>query len=77
MLGIDNPRVMVSALKRAQDQEGYLLRLYEGSGRPAEATLSLLDGAYEYPVHLDGFEIKTWLWNPETGRLTETSLIEA
>lgn len=77
LLEIDNPRVMVSALKKAEHADGYVLRLYEGSGQKAEARLTMLGGKFEKQIHLDGFEIKTYLFDPASGALTQTELIDA
>ncbi len=73
---IDNPRVMVSALKKSEDKEGYILRLYEGSGKPARATITFSSVPAKKTVELDAFEIKTYLWNPQNGDLTETAIVE-
>lgn len=77
LLEIDNPRVIVSAIKKAEHADGYVLRLYEGSGQAADAKLVMFGGKFETEVHLNGFEIKTYLFIPEKGILTETDLIDA
>lgn len=74
---IDNPRVMVSALKKSEDSDGYILRLYEGSGTETEAKLFFPIQKTEKCIHFKAFEIKTFLWMPETGEITETGIIEA
>jgi alpha-mannosidase len=38
---VEPTRVMVSALKKAEDGEAWILRLYESTGKPATATVSL------------------------------------
>ncbi|MCI0696807.1 glycosyl hydrolase-related protein [candidate division KSB1 bacterium] len=38
---VEPARVMVSALKKAEDGETWILRLYESTGKPATATISL------------------------------------
>ena len=65
LMKIDNTRVIVSALKKAEDTDGYVLRLYEGSGVPADAVISFPACQTEYVLHLNGFEIKTFLWKPQ------------
>lgn len=76
LMKLDNPRVMVSALKKAEDTDGYILRLYEGSGQPADAVITFPAQQTEHKLHLNGFEVKTFLWKPETGSLEETGLLE-
>lgn len=76
LMKIDNTRVIVSALKKAEDTDGYVLRLYEGSGVPADAVISFPACQTEYVLHLNGFEIKTFLWKPQMGTLEETGLLE-
>jgi len=38
---VEPARVMVSALKKSEDGDGWILRLYESTGKPATATISL------------------------------------
>lgn len=76
LMQIDNPRVMVSAIKKSEDSEGYIIRLYEGSGEAAEAKITFPAHKLEKAISFNGFEIKTFLWNPETGDFKETSLVE-
>jgi alpha-mannosidase len=38
---VEPARVMVSALKKSEDGEAWILRLYESTGKPATATISL------------------------------------
>ncbi len=76
LMQIDNPGVMVSAIKKSEDSEGYIIRLYEGSGETAEAKITFPAHKLEKTISFNGFEIKTFLWNPQTGDFKETSLIE-
>lgn len=75
-LQIDNPRVMVSAIKKSEDSEGYILRLYEGSGKEAEAKLFFPMHKTEKKIHFNAFEIKTFLWNPSNGEIEEMGIVE-
>jgi len=43
-VGIDSPNVMLEAVKKAEDSDDLILRLYETSGMRAEATLSFGKG---------------------------------
>lgn len=73
---IDNPQVIVSAVKKAENFNGYLLRIYEGTGKRAKANISILNGKINQQVTLEGFEIKTYKIDFETGQLSETGMIE-
>jgi alpha-mannosidase len=73
---IDNPRVIVSAVKKAENFEGYILRLYESTGKRAEANIRILDGEIEEKVLLNGFEVKTYKIDMDGKCLIETGLIE-
>lgn len=75
-LQIDNPRVMVSAIKKSEDAEGYILRVYEGSGTQSVAKLFFPIQGTEKSVHFNAFEIKTFLWNPGNGEFVETGIVE-
>lgn len=76
LLQIDNPRVIVSAIKKSEDTDDYIIRIYEGSGEAAQATLSFPTHKQEKKISMNGFEIKTFLWNPESGDFKETNMIE-
>jgi len=41
LLSVDAPNVVPTALKRAEDGDGLILRMYESSGSPSNATLNL------------------------------------
>lgn len=73
---IDNPQVIVSAVKRAENFDGYILRVYESTGKSAKANIRMLDGRIDQEVSLGGFEVKTYKIDLAEGGLTETGLIE-
>ena len=75
-LTIDNPAVVLSAMKKTWEGSEYLIRLYEGTGKEAEARLVFFEGRQETRIHFKPFEIKTFLWNPRTGSLEERALTE-
>ncbi len=75
-LRIDNPRVILSAMKRSEDRDGYIMRLYESSGTDTAATVSLLNNRIRKEIAFHAFEIKTFFLAAEEGKLTETTLIE-
>ncbi|BCK01270.1 glycoside hydrolase family 38 N-terminal domain-containing protein [Anaerocolumna chitinilytica] len=73
---IDNPQVIISAIKRAHNFKGYILRIYESTGKDTEAKIRLLDGRIDQNVFLKGFEVKTYKIDLEESCLTEIGLIE-
>lgn len=75
-LTIDQPDVLVSALKKAEESDRYLLRIYEAAGKPAEAQISVSALQIREKVSLRAFEIKTFWLDAEERKLTEASLLE-
>lgn len=75
-IAIDNPRVIVSAFKKAKNFDGYILRLYESTGKAAEADVSILDGKIRQSIRLNPFEIKAYRIETGSNELRETGLIE-
>ncbi len=57
---VSNPQVIVTVFKRTEDQQGYLIRAYETTGRHAEVEfyLPLLDCRWKAQFH--SMEIKTF-----------------
>ncbi len=39
LLDVDNSSIMIETLKKAEDGNGYVIRMYESSGRPSNATI--------------------------------------
>ncbi len=66
---LDNSRIVVSALKKAEDGNGYILRLYETTGAPQTGCLRIPSLGIEAAVSLEGQELRTC-------RLTQGSLRE-
>ncbi|WMJ86392.1 glycoside hydrolase family 38 C-terminal domain-containing protein [Anaerocolumna sp. MB42-C2] len=75
-LTIDNPNVILSALKKSEDRDGYIMRLYENSGKSATAVLNILDGRLVKEIKLNANEIKTFFISVKDSYIEETSLIE-
>jgi alpha-mannosidase len=73
---IDNPRVILSAMKQSEDRNGYILRLYESMGTDTTATISLLNNRIQEKITFKAFEIKTYFLSVAEEKLTETTLIE-
>lgn len=73
---VDNPQVIISAIKKAENFSGYILRVYESTGKSAKANIRVLDGRIDQKISLEGFEVKTYKIDMEEACLTETGLIE-
>jgi alpha-mannosidase len=68
--------VALTALKKAEDGEGLVARLYETAGRPAEARVTLRFAELTWEGRLGPFEIKTLRFDLEARRAAETDLLE-
>ena len=74
---VDNPAVVVSVVKAAEDGGGSLVvRAHETAGRPAHATIELLGRTFE--ADFGPAEIKTFITAPgaEPGAVKEATLLE-
>ena len=69
---ISAPNIDVSAIKEAEDDTALIVRLYETSGKPTDAVLTIDDA--DHPVGMGPFELKTL--RIAEGRATEVDLIE-
>ncbi|MCQ6561380.1 glycoside hydrolase family 38 N-terminal domain-containing protein [Paenibacillus mendelii] len=73
---LEDDVVQLTAFKREERGEGYILRLFEPTGKARETAIVLGDGKRRFPVSLAGFEIKTFRLDPADGSLSEVSLLE-
>ena len=73
---MDNPKVILSALKKSEDKEGYIVRFYESVGEYTEANISLFGGQIKKKITFEAHEIKTFYLSVIEGYLEETTLIE-
>ncbi|NQX69661.1 alpha-mannosidase [Paenibacillus alba] len=73
---LEDDVVQLTAFKREERGEGYILRLFEPTGQARDTALVLGGNAARVPISLAGFEIKTLRYDPETRSVTETSLLE-
>lgn len=71
---IDNPAVVLSALKRGEDGDGYILRLYQTTSQLQKACVTIPSLSINTAVTLAAGEIKTFRAVP--GLLEECSLTE-
>jgi alpha-mannosidase len=76
LLHIDNPKILLSAMKKSEDRDGYILRFYESSGENTKADISFLHNRIKETIIFKAFEIKTFFLSVSEGKLEETTLIE-
>ena len=74
---IDNPAVVVSALKKAESGDGYILRIYESEGKPQQANILFPGLDIREEIALKPFEIMTCLLSSKTRTLVKTQLLES
>ncbi|HBP39067.1 MAG TPA: alpha-mannosidase [Clostridiales bacterium] len=75
LLRLPAPNIIISALKRAEDDDGYVIRAYETAGRATDAALEIIPGNEPYACHFRPFEIKT-IVKPDQGAIQETDFLE-
>jgi alpha-mannosidase len=73
---LDNPHVLVTAFKKAEKGERYVVRLFEPTGMPRTAILKIPVLGIEREVRLGAFEIQTWLVDPAAKSMVAADLIE-
>jgi alpha-mannosidase len=76
-LTLSDDVVQVTAFKQAEDGQGYIIRLFEPTGRPQTTTLTVPALDLSAQVSLGGFEIKTLRVDPEMRTLVESDLMES
>ena len=75
-LSVDAPDVVVSAVKKAEDGEDLIIRCYETSGWPTQATLDLALVERRWTGRFRPFEIKTLRVPVAGGEIREVNLLE-
>lgn len=73
---LDDGAVQLSALKKAEQSEAYIIRLFEPTGSARATVLEIPAYGIRSEVQLNAFEIKTFAFDPEQRSLVETSLCE-
>lgn len=68
--------VLIAAFKRAEDGDGYILRLFEPTGEPRETTVSIPVVGVQEIVKLSAFEIKSLRLKDGAKAFIETDLTE-
>ena len=73
---LSDKAVQIAAIKKAEDGNDLIIRLFEPTGRKRATTLSLPFAGKKIKVEMGRFEVKTLRFNPRTGTFTETDLME-
>ncbi|QSF46407.1 glycoside hydrolase family 38 N-terminal domain-containing protein [Paenibacillus tianjinensis] len=68
--------VQMSAFKKEQDGEGYIVRLFEPTGYPRSTGLSFPPLGITENIELKGFEIVTLRIDPQNGAVTRVGICE-
>jgi alpha-mannosidase len=70
--------IQLSAFKQAEDQNGYIIRLFNPTNTPQKTTLCLLNGSINKDIEFSSYEIKTFRWIPEADlqKVHEVNLME-
>jgi alpha-mannosidase len=68
--------VQVTAFKRAEGDDGMIVRLFEPTGRRRTTTLSLGFPGLETQLRMGPFELKTLRVDRKTGKAREVDLME-
>ncbi len=71
---LSNNEIIISAFKKAENQEGYVLRLYESVGKDQDTVVTIPEWKIEETIALKGHEIRTFLVKPDG--MEETTILE-
>ena len=74
LIELDNTAVLVSAFKKAETADAYILRLYNSQGTPQKAAVQIPGLRVSPKVELGGYEVKSFCVSD--GTLVETDLLE-
>lgn len=75
-LTLEDDAIQLSAFKKEEQGDGYVIRLFEPTGLGGSTTVSIPKLGIREEVSLNGFEVKTFRIAPESGTLEEASLCE-
>ncbi|MBM3312638.1 MAG: alpha-mannosidase, partial [Candidatus Aminicenantes bacterium] len=73
---LSDKAVLVTAMKKAEDGNRLVIRLFEPTGKPRRTVLSLPWARAKTRVALGAFEIKTLIFDPRKKTFRETDLLE-
>lgn len=75
-LEVDQPNILVSAIKLQEDGKGYVVRAYESSGQGTCCSFRWHQNAVQWESKFGPFEIKTFLICQEDKQVIELDLLE-
>jgi len=75
-LVVDDPTVVVAAVKRAEKRKAVIIRLFESTGRRRKVRITEAAWGLRERINLNAFEIRTLIWDPKRRVLKETDLME-
>ncbi|MHB1627682.1 MAG: glycoside hydrolase family 38 C-terminal domain-containing protein, partial [Bacilli bacterium] len=73
---LSDATVQMTTLKRAEDSDDYVIRLFEPTGRSRSTSVMIPVLGIEYVVVLNGFEVKTYRIHADIWAMEEMSLME-
>lgn len=76
LLSVEGDAVVVSAIKKAEEGSDLIVRLFEPTGQPHSALVSLPFFRMDKQVDLGGFEVRTYRLNLESRTWREVNLME-
>lgn len=76
LISVSDDSIELTAFKKAEESDDYVIRLFESTGIERKAVVSLLGGQISKEIHFNGLEIKTLKFNKNTGMVNETNLLE-
>ncbi len=76
LLGTEAENILISVVKKSEDDKDLVIRAYETHGKETTTNLHLTFAQLIYPLNFKPFEIKTVRINLDTKTLIETNLLE-
>jgi alpha-mannosidase len=73
---LDDRVVQVTAIKKAEDRNGLILRLFEPTGEPRSTRVTIPGRSLSFEIDLEAFEIKTLEVDLDTDEIFEVDLLE-
>ena len=73
---IDNKVVTMSAFKKAYDEKGFIVRLYNSSDKEEKAEIFITPINLKKEINFGKYEVKTFRIDTESGKFVETDIME-
>lgn len=73
---LSNKEVIISAFKKAEKKDGYILRLYESTGKDQEVRLHIPVLKINAELSIKAYEIKTFYIDGINRQISETTILE-